>query len=92
MTLNPICESVETSEGVPLTVTGVAQCKVMTEPELLATACEQFLGKSVEHIKSVILQTLEGHLRAILGKLLGYIVLTKHVRNLVANHLNVSNP
>lgn len=68
MTLNPICESVETSEGVPLTVTGVAQCKVMTEPELLATACEQFLGKSVEHIKSVILQTLEGHLRAILGK------------------------
>ena len=69
MTLNPICESVETSEGVPLTVTGVAQCKVMTEPELLATACEQFLGKSVEHIKSVILQTLEGHLRAILGKL-----------------------
>ncbi len=68
MTLNPICESVETSEGVPLTVTGVAQCKVMTEPELLATACEQFLGKSVDHIKSVILQTLEGHLRAILGE------------------------
>ncbi len=68
MTLNPVCESVETSEGVPLTVTGVAQCKVMTETELLATACEQFLGKSVEHIKSVILQTLEGHLRAILGK------------------------
>ena len=67
MTLNPICESVETSEGVPLTVTGVAQCKVMVEPELLATACEQFLGKSVNHIKAVVLQTLEGHLRAILG-------------------------
>ena len=28
MTLNPICENVEISEGVPLTVTGVAQCKV----------------------------------------------------------------
>ena len=28
MTLNPVCENVETSEGVPLTVTGVAQCKV----------------------------------------------------------------
>ncbi|XP_013384487.1 flotillin-2-like [Lingula anatina] len=69
MTLNPICESVETSEGVPLTVTGVAQCKVMTEPELLATACEQFLGKDVRQIESVILQTLEGHLRAILGTL-----------------------
>jgi len=69
MTLNPVCENVETSEGVPLTVTGVAQCKVMTESELLATACEQFLGKSVEHIRQVILQTLEGHLRAILGTL-----------------------
>lgn len=67
MTLNPVCEHVETSEGVPLTVTGVAQVKVMTEPELLGTACEQFLGKSVRHIEGVILQTLEGHLRAILG-------------------------
>ena len=67
MTLNPVCESVETSEGVPLTVTGVAQVKVMTEPELLNTACEQFLGKPVQHIERVILQTMEGHLRAILG-------------------------
>ena len=25
MTLNPICENVETAQGVPLTVTGVAQ-------------------------------------------------------------------
>lgn len=39
----------------------------MTECELLGYACEQFLGKSVAEIKSVILQTLEGHLRAILG-------------------------
>lgn len=69
MTLNPVCESVETSEGVPLTVTGVAQVKVITEPELLATACEQFLGKEVHHIERVILQTMEGHLRAILGTL-----------------------
>ncbi|XP_064612370.1 flotillin-2-like [Liolophura sinensis] len=70
MTLNPVCEHVETSEGVPLTVTGVAQVKVMTDPpDLLQTACEQFLGKRVEHIEHVILQTLEGHLRAILGTL-----------------------
>lgn len=69
MTLNPVCETVETSEGVPVTVTGVAQVKIMKEPELLRTACEQFLGKSVAHIESVILQTLEGHLRSILGTL-----------------------
>lgn len=45
----------------------LAQVKVMTENELLAVACEQFLGKSVVEIKSVVLQTLEGHLRSILG-------------------------
>ncbi|KAH0818853.1 hypothetical protein GEV33_003938 [Tenebrio molitor] len=60
---------VETAQGVPLTVTGVAQCKIMKADELLCTASEQFLGKSVKEIKSTILQTLEGHLRAILGTL-----------------------
>ncbi|XP_076452448.1 flotillin-2a-like [Babylonia areolata] len=69
MTLNPVCESVETSEGVPVTVTGVAQCKIMRDPEILKNACEQFLGKSTAHIRGVVLQTLEGHLRAILGTL-----------------------
>ena len=43
------------------------QVKVMTEQDLLAVACEQFLGKSVMEIKAVVLQTLEGHLRSILG-------------------------
>ena len=75
MTLTPRCEHVETAQGVPLTVTGVAQCKVMTEREFLATAAEQFLGKEVDHVKSVILQTLEGHLRAILGLLFLYTLL-----------------
>ncbi|ETN58968.1 hypothetical protein AND_009435 [Anopheles darlingi] len=37
--------------------------------ELLGTASEQFLGKSVKEIKTTILQTLEGHLRAILALL-----------------------
>jgi len=69
MTLNPTCEHVETAQGVPLTVTGVAQVKVITNKELLATACEQFLGKDVKTIEEILLQTLEGHLRAILGTL-----------------------
>merc|ERR1719184_727876 len=69
MTLNPVCESVETAQGVPLTVTGVAQVKIMKNPELLHTASEQFLGKKEHEIKSTVLQTLEGHLRAILGTL-----------------------
>uniref|UniRef100_A0A098M044 Flotillin n=1 Tax=Hypsiglena sp. JMG-2014 TaxID=1550645 RepID=A0A098M044_9SAUR len=69
MTLQPRCEDVETAEGVALTVTGVAQVKIMTDKELLAVACEQFLGKNVQDIKNVVLQTLEGHLRSILGTL-----------------------
>ena len=69
MTLNPVCEHVETAQGVPLTVTGVAQCKIMTAKELLTTASEQFLGKTSQEVQLTILQTLEGHLRAILGTL-----------------------
>merc|ERR1719384_1115051 len=69
MTLNPVCECVETAQGVPLTVTGVAQVKIMKNPDLLQTASEQFLGKKEHEIKSTVLQTLEGHLRAILGTL-----------------------
>ena len=47
---------------------GVAQVKIMKNPDLLQTASEQFLGKKEHEIKSTVLQTLEGHLRAILGK------------------------
>merc|ERR1719492_619443 len=69
MTLNPMCDNVETKQGVPLTVTGVAQVKIMKDPDLLQTASEQFLGKKEDEITETILQTLEGHLRAILGTL-----------------------
>merc|ERR1719297_620447 len=69
MTLNPMCDNVETKQGVPLTVTGVAQVKIMKNPKFLEIAAEQFLGKKEDEITDTILQTLEGHLRAILGTL-----------------------
>merc|ERR1740137_144398 len=69
MTLNPVCDNVETKQGVPLTVTGVAQVKIMKDEALLSVAAEQFLGKNEAEITDTILQTLEGHLRAILGTL-----------------------
>lgn len=67
MTLEPECHAVETIQGVPITVTGVAQIKVMTNPDLLQAALEQFLGKDPSELKRTILGTLEGHLRSILG-------------------------
>merc|ERR1719420_1283731 len=69
MTLNPMCGNVETKQGVPLTVTGVAQVKIMKDDKFLGIAAEQFLGKKEDEIVETILQTLEGHLRAILGTL-----------------------
>ncbi|XP_075230277.1 flotillin-2-like [Lycorma delicatula] len=69
MTLNPVCYDVETVQGVPLNVSAIAQCKIMNSPEFLLIAAEQFLGKPHHEIESAILNTLEGHLRAILGTL-----------------------
>lgn len=67
MTLNPKCEHVQSCHGVPVTLTGVVHCKIMSSPDFLPQAAEQFLGKSVDHIKSVILHTVEGHMRAVIG-------------------------
>jgi flotillin len=54
---------------VPVTVEGVAQVKVGSDEVSIITAAEQFLSKSTKEIQNVALQTLEGHLRAILGTL-----------------------
>ena len=67
MTLEPKCHDVETDQGVPITVTGVAQVKVIREFDLLTAAAEQFLGKDESEIHETLLNTIEGHLRAILG-------------------------
>jgi flotillin len=48
-------------------VDGVAQIKVKGDDISIATASEQFLSKSTDEIKNVATQTMEGHLRAILG-------------------------
>jgi flotillin len=48
-------------------VDGVAQIKVKGDDISIATAAEQFLSKGTDDIKNIAMQTLEGHLRAILG-------------------------
>jgi flotillin len=58
-----------TKEGVPVTVEAVANVKIAGDDVSLRAAAERFLGMTTEQIKSVIFQTLEGHLRAILGTL-----------------------
>jgi flotillin len=69
MTIEVVTTNVYTSQGVPVTVDGVAQVKVGSDAVSMITAAEQFLSKSTAQIQNVALQTLEGHLRAILGNL-----------------------
>jgi flotillin len=67
LTIDVQTPEVYTSKGVPVRVDGVAQIKVKGDDVSIATAAEQFLGKSTDEIRSIATQTLEGHLRAILG-------------------------
>jgi flotillin len=69
MTLDITTPEVYTKPGVPIVVDGVAQVKIKGDETSIRTAAEQFLGKTVEEIKQVALQTVEGHLRAIIGTL-----------------------
>ena len=67
MTIDVQTPEVYTSKGVPVRVDGVAQVKIKGDDISISTAAEQFLSKTTDEIKSVAMQTLEGHLRAILG-------------------------
>ncbi|HEX3988345.1 MAG TPA: SPFH domain-containing protein [Verrucomicrobiae bacterium] len=67
LTIDVQTPEVYTSKGVPVKVDGVAQIKIKGDDISIATASEQVLSKSIDEIKGVATQTLEGHLRAILG-------------------------
>jgi len=69
MTIDVQTPEVYTIQGVPIIVDGVAQVKIRGEESAIATAAEQFLGKGEVEVLHVAQQTLEGHLRAILGTL-----------------------
>lgn len=77
MTLDITTPAVYTTLGVPVLVEGVAQIKVKGDSTSIATAAEQFLDKSQQQITDIALQTLEGHLRAIIG--------TMNVEDIVTN-------
>jgi flotillin len=67
ITLDITTPEVYTRPGVPIIVDGVAQVKVGGDEQSIRTAAEQFLGKTADQIKEIAMQTVEGHLRAIVG-------------------------
>ena len=58
-----------TLKGVPVSVKAVANVKIRGDDSSLQAAAERFLGMTHDHVQKVIFQTLEGHLRSILGTL-----------------------
>lgn len=70
LTLNVKSDKVYTRHGVPISVTGIAQVKIQGQnKEMLAAACQMFMGKSEGEIAQIALETLEGHQRAIIAHL-----------------------
>ncbi len=69
MTIDVKTPSVYATNGVPVRVDGVAQIKVKGDEVSIGTAAQQFLSKTPHEIMQVAHQTLEGHLRAIIGRL-----------------------
>ncbi len=58
-----------TIQGVPVSVKAVANVKIKGDDTSLQAAAERFLGMTHDQVQRVIFQTLEGHLRSILGTL-----------------------
>jgi flotillin len=69
MTLDVNTPEVYTSQGVPVIVDGVAQIKIKKDEVSLHAAAERFLGKDPQAIAKIALETVQGHLRGILGTL-----------------------
>ena len=93
MTLEVRTPEVYTAMAVPVTVDGVAQIKVRGDDASIALAAEQFLSRSREEVMRTLLQTLEGHMRAILGTMVveeiyrGRQELARRVREAAAEDL-----
>ena len=60
---------VYTEQGVPVMCDGTSIIKIGSSVEEIATAAEQFLGKTTEELENEAREVLEGHLRSILGSM-----------------------
>ncbi len=69
LTIEISIDDVYTSQGVAISLDGVAQIKIASDDVSIQTAAERFLSKSRAELKEVAHETLAGHLRAIVGTL-----------------------
>ncbi len=69
LTTDVQASKVHTKKGALVTVDGVAQIKVPGDDTSIEAAAEHFLSKGAEAMRRTASQTLEGHLRTLLGTL-----------------------
>jgi len=73
MTLNIVVTEVYSKDGVPVTIEAIANVKVKGDEISIEAAAERFLRDKPELLQSemrkTIEETLQGHLRAIIGKM-----------------------
>lgn len=60
-------EAVPTNEFINVSVDGVANIKISSDPELLKRAAEALLGKNRQELVALVTQVLEGNMREIVG-------------------------
>ena len=60
-------EAVPTNEFINVTVDGVANIKISSNPELLQKAAESLLGMRQQDLVALVTQVLEGNMREIVG-------------------------
>lgn len=69
MTIPLTVQKVPSKDGVPVNVDAIANVKIGSNEDSLEKAAEQFGGRSSDEIETTIRETMEGHLRAIVGQL-----------------------
>jgi len=62
-------QSMFSKQGIALSIEAVAQIKIKSDPTAIMTASEQFLDKTDKEREMMILHSIEGHLRGIIGQL-----------------------
>jgi len=68
-TLTILVNDAPNVDGVMTTIEGTANVKFASDKGLLEMAVERFLGKSDDYINKNIHENLQGHLRAVVGKM-----------------------
>lgn len=62
-------QSMFSKQGIALNIEAVAQIKIKSDPTAILTASEQFLDRPDTERENIILHSIEGHLRGIVGQL-----------------------